>query len=352
MKKLHILHLIYSLKVGGAESMLIDIVNGQLDRGEKVTVLIVNDVVDEQLVAKFDSRVSLVRMNRREGDKPLLMMARLNMLIARLRPDIIHAHHHKFCRLVQVRRRRVLLTVHCKETSMQYAAKSAMVAISDTVRDDIIGRVPGARVSTIFNGLRTADIVPRGTRKPDNIFRIVQVGSLNAEVKGQDILIKALADLNERGQSAFDITFIGAGKDEQLLRSLAADLGVADRVHFAGLMDRGTLYSTLASFDAMAHPSRSEGFGLTVAEGMAAGLPLLLTRHDGPWEVADNGRLCSDFPAGDHHALADALLALRENYTDALSLAAEARTFVRRYDIAHTIEAYSNYYRRLLSGKA
>jgi len=346
-----ILHLIYSLLVGGAESMLIDIVNAQVSLGYKVTVLIVNNLVDESLAAKFDSRVRIVRMNRRQGDKPLLMLVRLNFFVARMWPDIIHAHHHKFCRLVQVRKNRLLLTVHCKDTSMQYASRSNMVAITDTVRDDILNRVPDARVETIFNGLRTADIMFRGGDAPSAVFKIVQVGSLNVEAKGQDLLIEALGELKKRGRENFALTFIGAGKDEAMLRQLAARLGVAESVHFAGLMNRSVLYETLCGFDAMVHPSRSEGFGLTVAEGMAAGLPLILTRHDGPWEVAANGRLCHDFVKEDVNGLVDAILAVSDDYSHALAIAAEARKYVRRFDISNTVEAYGNFYRRIISSK-
>lgn len=346
--KLHILHCIYSMHVGGAETMLIDIANDQARRGHRVTIVVVNDIVDERLLAKLDPEVAVVRMNRRQGDKPLLMMARLNMLILRLRPDIIHAHHHKFCRLVQVRSRRLLLTVHALETEMQYAHGSRMVAITDTVRDDVLARVSGARIRTIFNGIRTADIAVRPPKAFEGNLKIVQVANLLPHIKGQDVLIKALGFLAHRGVTNVEASFIGAG-DPAALVALAEKNGVADRVHFLGARDRDYIYSALAGYDAMCHPSRHEGFGLTVAEGMAAGLPVILTRGDGPWEIADKGRLCIPSENGDPESVADAIEELIATYPEALERARVARGFVERFDISRTVDNYLDYYREIIN---
>ncbi len=346
--RLHILHLIYSFKTGGVESMLIDIANTQVRMGHRVSVLVVNDVANESLFDEFDPAVEVIRMRRKEGDKPLLMMARLNWRIMRLRPDVIHSHHHKFSRLVVVRASRLLFTVHCKDVPMIYASRSHMVAITDTVRDDVLARVPGADVTTILNGFRTADVPRRGRRPAGDVFHIVQVGSLRPEYKGQDVLVRALRVLADRGVRNVDVTFIGRGDELGPLEELARKEGVADRVNFAGQMDRAGIYASLHTFDAMVHPSRSEGFGLTVAEGMAAGLPLVLTRGDGPWEVAGNGRYCISAESGDPVSVADAITELMTHYSEALDRAGDAAAYVARYDVSATVEQYIAYYRRLL----
>lgn len=343
-----ILHLIYSFEVGGAETMLVDIMNGQAARGHEVVLLIVNSGVNESLISTLDPKVKVVRMNRREGSAPLLMMARLNLLLLRLKPDIIHGHHHKFGRLVQFRRGHLLLTIHDMNQSMKYCSGSRMVAITEAVAADILSRVPSADVTTILNGIRTSDIVLRADGVPGKPFCTVQVARLMAEKKGQDVLIRALGELKRRGRSDFDATFIGIGDDETMLRELAEKEGVADSVHFAGLRSRDYIYSHLAEFDAMVHPSRYEGFGLTVAEGMAARLPLIVTEGDGPWEVCDRGRLCESVAVSDHKGLADALVRVADGYPRYAERACEAKTYVKRFDIATTVDNYLNYYSSML----
>ena len=343
-----ILHLIYTFEVGGAETMLVDIINGQVARGHDVTLLVVNRGVNEALAAKLDPRARMVRMNRQQGAAPLLMMARLNLFLLRHRPDIVHAHHPKFGRLVQVRRKRLLVTIHDVNTSMRYCSGSRMVAITDAVAADILRRVPEGNVRTIHNGIRTADIAVRPAGAPHRPLRLVQVARLMAEKKGQDVLIRALGILRRRGITDIEATFIGTGNDLEQLRELARSEGVESQVVFDGLRDRDYIYSHLADFDAMVHPSRFEGFGLTIAEAMAAGLPLAVTEGDGPWEVADKGRLCHSFAPGDAEGCAAAIEDIRSRYPDLADRTARARDYVRRFDIGTTVDNYLAYYRELL----
>lgn len=344
-----ILHLIYTFEVGGAETMLVDIINGQISRGNDVTLLVINKGINPKLSAKLDRRTHICAMNRRQGSAPLLMMLKLNLFIARLRPDIIHGHHHKFGRLVRLRRSRLLITIHDVNEPMIYCGCSRMVAITDAVEADIRSRVPDASVRTIYNGIRTSDIATRPAAGHHTPFRIVQVARLITAKKGQDILIRAVALLNERGISDIDVTFIGDGPDTAMLTMMAQEQGVADRIHFKGLCSREYIYHTLADYDAMIHPSRYEGFGLTIAEAMAAALPLAVTAGDGPWEVADHGRLCESFGLNDVAACADAIARLKDNYTVATERAVQARTYaIENFDISHTVENYLAYYDELI----
>lgn len=345
---MHVLHLIYSMEIGGAETMLVDIMNRQIETGLQVSLAVVNSGINEKLMSAVDPRVKVIRMNRREGSAPLLMMLKLNIMIMRLRPDVIHAHHHKFCRLVQWRKSRLIYTVHDMNTPMQYAAGSRMVAITDAVRADVLARVPDARITTIHNGIRTKAIARRGKHNPGEIFRIVQVARLLSEKKGQDILIEALGILKRRGIRNVEVTFIGCGPDESALQDLADKQEVKNQIIFAGLRDREYIYTHLSEFDAMCHPSRYEGFGLIIPEAMSAGLPLLLTEGDGPWEVADKGRLCLSFGNGDSEGCADAIAGIMNDYTSALARAEAARAFVERYDISRTVDNYTALYRTLI----
>lgn len=328
--------------------MLVDIMNGQARRGDRVTLLIVNDRESAQVMDTIDPAVAIVRMRRREGSAPIVMMARLNMAIARLNPDIVHVHHEKFGRLVLLKRKRMLYTVHALNIPMKYSSGIAMAAITDIVADDVRRRLPGADVSTITNGIRVDDIRRREGGVP-SVFRFVQTGRLAPELKGQDIAIRALGILKRRGVENAELHFIGAGSGLDSLRKLAEDEGVAEKVHFEGMRDRDYIYSHLKDYDAMIHASRYEGFGLTVAEGMAAGLPLILTEHDGPWEVADNGRLCLSAEKEDAEGFANAMATLMADYPSYLAKAGEAREYVRRFDISKTIEAYDSLYRRLIN---
>jgi glycosyltransferase involved in cell wall biosynthesis len=345
-----ILHCIFSLEVGGAETMLVDIINGQVERKQHVTLIIVNNKIDQQLLSTIRPEVNIIKLMREPGSNPIKLMWILNREIHKLNPDIIHVHNPKLCFLIRQKRNKMLMTVHSLFTSMKYSKHIRMVAISEAVRNYILSRIPNAKVSVIGNGIKTADIAVRPSQAPAECFKLVQVGRLDSKNKGQDILIKAIAILNARQSKNVSATFIGDGADRKELQALATKLRVNEAVFFDGLHDRNYIYSHLQEYDAMCHPSRSEGFGLTVAEGMAAGLPLLLTEGDGPWEVADNGRLCESFKKDNPQDCADAIERLMNDYNSATIRATIARQYVTRYDISHTVDNYIKLYRNIIKG--
>lgn len=347
-RPLKIVHLIYSLEVGGMETMLVDIANTQAAAGHSVEVVVVNDLYSPALQRTFSPEVRVTMLRRKPGAAPLWLMARLNALMALRRPDVIHAHHPKFWRLLPPWHSRMLVTIHDIRTPLEHCRGGHLVAITGAVADDIMAREPAQNIEVIYNGIRTADIRRRGDRAAGTPLRLIQLGRLVHEKKGQDVLVRALAEAVAAGTDA-TVDFIGDGPSRQYLENLAAELGVSDRVHFLGLRDRAYIYDHLADYDAMVHPSVYEGFGLIVAEAMAAGLPLILTEYDGPWEVAARGQLCLSATRGDASSFAAAIADLAVHYPAALTRAARALEYVEGYDIRGTASAYITYYRHLLS---
>ncbi len=92
-----------------------------------------------------------------------------------------------------------------------------------------------------------------------------------------DDVIRAMPAMPE------NVTFLvyGIGPDEDMLRSLAADLGVSGRVRFMGQIGHAEMPLMLASCDMFVRPSRSEGMGNSFVEAMAAGLPVIATQEGG-----------------------------------------------------------------------
>jgi teichuronic acid biosynthesis glycosyltransferase TuaC len=73
----------------------------------------------------------------------------------------------------------------------------------------------------------------------------------------------------------------GVGPDEGMLKKLADELGVAERIEWLGFVDHSKLPTLLHAADIFIRPSRSEGFGSSFAEAFAAGLPVIATQEGG-----------------------------------------------------------------------
>jgi glycosyltransferase involved in cell wall biosynthesis len=115
---------------------------------------------------------------------------------------------------------------------------------------------------------------------PQDILTGVFIGRLEP-IKNLANLITAAAMARRQGTEVF--LLIG-GPDfgvREKLESLTAHLGIEDRVRFLGYVDPETRKILLSAGDFLALPSYSESFGLAAAEGMAAGLPALVSDRVG-----------------------------------------------------------------------
>ena len=172
-----------------------------------------------------------------------------------------------------------------------------VLPISALVREQILRRYPLApeRVRVLHPAVDTArfspDLAPAARAAvraelalPAAAPLLVFVGS-DFRRKGLPALLAALCLLP--GAHAL---VLGADRPARLRRAgaLAAELGVGERVHFAGV--RPDPERLLAAGDCLVFPSRFDAFGNAVLEGMASGLPVVVSRRAGGAEVVIPGR--------------------------------------------------------------
>ena len=119
--------------------------------------------------------------------------------------------------------------------------------------------------------------------------RILTVSRLTTTdtYKGVDTLIEAMP-LVRREFPFAHLRVVGGGDDLPRLQALAARLGVAGAVHFAGIINDETLRTEYAACDLFALPSRKEGFGLVFLEAMTSGKPCLGARAGGIPDVIND----------------------------------------------------------------
>lgn len=127
--------------------------------------------------------------------------------------------------------------------------------------------------------------------------------------------------------------------------------GLAEGVHFAGLLDHEALLRQLPGFDVLLHPAREESFGLTLVEAMQAGVPVVGGRNSGavPW-VLEDGRcgILTDIDSADAIAAAVLQLLTQPTLYEALSDRGVARVDTHFSQQAVTA-AYEALYRQVLA---
>ncbi len=346
-----ILHVIFRMLTGGAEMMLIDIARRQAADGHRVALMVINSGSDPKLLDALSPSVEIYQLHRCEGSRSPLPVVAYNLRLLAFDPDVIHVHNERAVNMMlPPMRRKVIQTLHT--TGIRLAGcqtKTPLVSISGWVASDLMQR-QGLDSRVIYNGIDFANISCR--RPTTGLKRLVCVARLDSSVKGQDLLLRALASPTDTHPhlAGCHLSIIGGGPDEDSLKKLAADLGVASRVEFLGSMKRADVYRLLPQFDLFVLPSRQEGFGLVLAEAMAAALPVVACNLPGPLEIMNGGRHGLSFLAGSAESLADTLEKAALNWTGLQQQAAgPALEFVKsNFNVAATARNYIELYKSTL----
>jgi glycosyltransferase involved in cell wall biosynthesis len=158
--------------------------------------------------------------------------------------------------------------------------------------------------------------------------------------KDQPTLIRALSLLRNQGLTC-ELWLIGDGSRRRQLEALIADLNLADCVRMLG--SRRDIPALLAHLDVFVFSARpDEGFGIALAEAMAAGVPIVATDVGACREVLDLGRCGLLVEPGSSQALAAGIRQVLADHEAALQRSNAARARARRYfSIEAMAQAYS-----------
>ncbi|PYO20580.1 MAG: hypothetical protein DMD85_16495, partial [Candidatus Rokuibacteriota bacterium] len=219
-----------------------------------------------------------------------------------------------------------------------------IVTLTERGIDEHLARGIGERAQyrAVPSGVPTAELraaaPTRGVararlRLPDDAFVVVGLGRF-VPVKGFDVLITALPTLAAAVPSTC-VLLVGDGPERVALEAQAGRLGVRDRLRFTGVTP--DIAVCLAAADVLAAPSRNEGMGRALVEGMALGLPVVGSEVGGIPAVIADGETGWLVPPGDAAALAEALVELGRDAAlcAKLGAAAAARAEAFSSRVAH-----------------
>lgn len=222
----------------------------------------------------------------------------------------------------------------------QALAADRVIVPSDYVRRLIVQAgydVPEQRLRNGVLGVDTALFAPDDT--PGDPYRLINVASL-LPVKDQATLLRALARLD-----GVKLDIVGDGPERAGLESLAAELGIADRVNFLGAVAHTDMpaYYRRAALKVLC--SRHEILAMATLEAAACGLPVVSTAVG---TLPDFPSIGVTVPVGDDAALAAAIQELLDNPAQRAALGQSARaTVVERFSLERTTAELRALYREL-----
>ncbi|WP_320997445.1 glycosyltransferase [Bacteroides nordii] len=341
-----IVHIIFSFLRGGTESMLVDILNEQV-KTEKVSLIIINNLFNQELLNSIHKDIRIIRLNRIPGSHDIFAFIKLYYYLLKISPQIIHCHDVNIVKMLFFTKAKLCFTLHNVQSKLSDIKKYDKVfAVSNAVKE-YIKEQAGIEAQVIYNGI-FPDFIEKRKSPPGAPFRVIQIGRLDKDIKGQDLLIQAVSEVIKKGHD-IELYIVGNGKSYDYLKKITDKLGIEQKIFFLGEKSRNEIYTNLHKYDLLVQPSLFEGFGLTIIEAMAAHVPVLVSNLAGPMEVINEGECGDYFEAGN---LAD-LTAKIENIinnplTDNIKIKKASERVNTYFNISHSAQCYLNSYNDLI----
>jgi glycosyltransferase involved in cell wall biosynthesis len=202
------------------------------------------------------------------------------------------------------------------------------------------------RVVTVHNGM--PDVPARLRADPARTPpRLVMVARFGAQ-KDHPTLLRALAGLLD---CPWSLDLIGDGPLMGDMESLAATLGLADRIQFLG--QRMDVDQILARAQASLLVTNWEGFPLSILEAMRAGLPVVATSVGGVGESVKDGETGYLVPRGDVDLLRDRIRRLLSSPDMRVGLGTRGRDrYEQHFTLDHSVSKTIAVYRDVLAARS
>lgn len=354
MAQNHVLHIITTIDLGGAEKQLLLLVKEQKRLGLKVSVLYLKGKADlkEDLLPFCSRIISLKSLCRRSNFRYIFNA--LNEGV------VVHAHLPRAELLaffmVYFRKNRLIISRHNTEAFFprfpgllsNFLSRCVMtradrlIAISNAVQSFILkkGEVTAGqaeKVVVLHYGVDESSIQTRVESSFD--FRIGSIARLVPQ-KNLVTLLRAFSRLRKLDSSKWSLHIAGEGPQREELIKLSKELGISENVIWHGKVSN--VSKLLSEFDIFVLPSIYEGFGLVLLEAMTHGVPILATSTSSIPEV-----LGMEYPGlfsvGDSDSLFK-LLASCKSYEFRSKLTDEYNERIGLFDISEKAEELNRFY--------
>jgi len=347
-----ILHVIYSLEIGGAQRLLSDLLPLQVQQGLDVTLGIFKEET-----TSFSNRIADAGIKTILLEKPryknLFALPRLRNTIREY--DVVHVHLFPSIYWVALasigldiklfytehsttNRRRSKPFLRSIEQFV-YGRYNKIISISKQTQDalQIWLKQADSRFVVVNNGIDTSKFKQQQEVVPKSLIMV----SRFAASKDQETLIRAMQYID----IDVTLTLVGDGENINHCKEIAKSLGVNSRIRFLGA--RSDVAELISQSYIGVQSSNWEGFGLTAVEIMAAGKPVIASNVDGLKQVVEGAGVI--FEKGNEHQLADCinkLIADKQLYDTTAELCLTRSSL---YDISLMSKRYIELYEKQTS---
>ncbi|MFM7682705.1 MAG: glycosyltransferase [Bacteroidota bacterium] len=376
------LHIIPNLRKGGAERLVSDIVR-ELSTREGIEVRLVifrneiaydiEDILHLVHIIPSSVQLSIWRKNKYNNTD-------LQRFIENFQPDIIHSHlfeaeinsrscyypkakwfSHSHNRMKSLRKLNFKALFSKNRLTDYYERKyllsrykknggNHVIAISKDIKAFLKSTLPHNIVK--INKLENA-IDSNRFKRPRLIeekvlfhpIKLISIGRLDTN-KNHQFLLDCIFNLKNRGFQ-FHLSIVGEGETRPQLEQKINDLELHSEVTLAGVKDN--VEEFLWQSDLYVHSALAEGFGLTLIEAMASGLPVITIDGGGNRDLIEEGKNGFLIEKENVNLFVEKILELKNNPALYQNMSQYAKTYAQKFDIVPYVDNLLELYKKASS---
>ena len=341
-----ILFLTTHLNAGGITSYLRLLSRGLLARGHQVSIASSGGDA-ESLFADLGVKLMTIDIKTKSEISPKLIKAycQLSKMIEQENFDVAHAQTRVTQALAYWLKKKtnVPVVTTCHGFFKPRTHRKLFPCWGDTViaiSDSVVGHLKNdlgvneKQIALVKSGIEldAFPLIDKNVRRENRLKNnfneespLIGMIARLSDVKGQDILIRAMAHVVKKMPEVRCCLF-GKGKEEAFLKELVLTLDLERHVIFSDAVNR--VYDCLSMLDVFAVPSRQEGLGISVMEAQAAGVPVVASRVGGIPSLIEDGKTGLLVEPQKPRALADVIIRFLKDDSLAGQCRKAARTFI------------------------
>ncbi len=354
-KPIHIVHIIPALRFGGAERLVIDLINHSDPARFRYTI-----------ITFFDDNLLLAQITR--SDVPVIVVPKKGKLSPRLffdlartflelKPDIVHTHLFGADVWGAVTAWWLGIPVVTTEHNMNldegsvkewikrklHNLSTSYVACSQAVAQYMKQTYGTTKpITVIQNGIQLDRFTGLTAISFGATVRLLILGRLT-EQKGHEIAIRALSLLRNY---SWKLTIVGDGPELTKIKNQITNSNLSERVSILPAL--ADVPSIIGDADILLVPSKWEGLGVTALEAMAAGRTVIASRTGGLAEVIEDQKTGYLVIPNDVSALSQKLQWCFEHPSECKQTGDAAREFSREhFGIERMVKEYENVYEKI-----
>jgi len=370
MGKQNLIHITYSLDVGGIERLVLDLVKKLNENKYKICVCALsNNLKLRDEFAKVN--VPVYSLPKKDGIDFALPF-KLMRLFRQNKTDIIHTHNIGpwLYGTIAARLTGVRAIVHTEHSNLFLSQNKLMIAerylvrftsyvISDSVKvyKHLVDlqKVNSDKIKIIYNGINTD--VFRSERSGLNLMRkelnlkenskMIGIVARLEPVKDHLTLLNAFKIVTEKIPGSI-LLIVGDGSQRIILKQKVAELKLNQNILFLG--SRGDIPNILSALDVFVLSSENEGLSLSLLEAMAMGKPVVATNAGGNPEIVTDGITGMLVPQKNPQKMAEAIVKILKNQDIGRKMGEAGRKRVEeKFSLDRMVREYEALYEECLS---